>query len=170
MINKLLDILPEGITLQLYLAPNGTDRTSGKILFSSSKKWLHPLFELEEFLAKHAVSGSAGGCSFEFDGGLKASASEFILRDRVIGRAAAFFVVRMGIPSVKTDLVSRRALPLLKEHTVAVDGLRTVDAVNCMTEDLLKDISDADQAYSLLSARRAEALEKLKVRRALYAI
>lgn len=152
-----VDKLPEGITMQLHLSPGGSNGLSGTMLFSSSKRWLHPLFDLEEFLDRHA-RGVSGDCRiFEFDGGISALSSDLLLRDRIIGRAAAFLILRMGIRKVETDLVSRRALPLLKEYSVAIETIDTIEATNCITEDLLKEVADTEKAYEILAGRRAKA-------------
>jgi hypothetical protein len=147
-----VDKLPDGITMQLYFLNNGLEGSPGKILFSSSKKWLHPLFELEEFLALHTKNGS----NFEFEGGLIASSADLFLRDRIIGRAAAFLILRMGFSKVEADIVSLRALSLLKANSVSIETNETIDAIKCITEDLLKDTLDPDEAYSILNERKAK--------------
>jgi len=157
----LVDKLPEGITMRLYMCPDGKASLPGKVLFSSSKKWLHPLFELEEFLAAHEKGGGKDCRTFEFHGGLCASSSDLFLRDRVIGRAAAFLIARIGIRRVETDILSRLALPLFKANSVSVETIDIVDAISCVTEDLLKDISNHEGIYTILSERRARALSRM---------
>ena len=149
-----VDKLPDGITMQLYLFNDGSEGLPGKLLFSSSKKWLHPLFELEEFLTLHAKNGS----NFEFEGSLSASSADLFLRDRIIGRAAAFLIIRMGIPKVETDIVSRRALSLLNANSVSIETIETLDVIKCITEDLLKDILEPEVAYTILTERRVNEL------------
>jgi hypothetical protein len=136
----LLAELPGGVTLRLYLRSKGGGDLPGEILFSSSKKWLHPLFDLEAFLA-----------SRDFP------AQDLYLRDRIIGIAAAFLVARLGIRAVETDLVSRGALRILKQHSVSIETLETVDAIACATEKELKDTTDPEEAYALIARRRAKA-------------
>ncbi len=150
--------LPEGITLQLYLAQPEVASSSWKVLFSSSKKWLHPLFELEEFLASHTSKENTNKRSFDFGNNLNVSASDLFLRDTVIGRAAAILITRMGIKRIETNLISSLAIPLLQEHSVQFESIRTIDAIACMTENLLKDYSDSEEAYALLAERRVNAL------------
>jgi hypothetical protein len=157
----LVDKLPESITMQLYLRDNNSDNLSGEILFSSSKRWLHPLFELDEFLAIHTKSSSKDFRTFEFEGGIHAVSSDLFLRDRVIGRAAAFLILRMGIRHIETDIVSRSALPLLKENSIAIETIETIDTTNCLTEDLLKDNLKHEEAYKILTEQRAKALERI---------
>jgi hypothetical protein len=156
----IIEKLPQDITMQLYLLKKGADDLLGIKLFSSSKKWLHPLFELEEFLNSHAKSNKEDSRTFEFDGHIIASSRELFLRDRIIGRAAAFLIMRMGISRVETDLVSKAALAVLKEHHIPIETLDTVDAIACMTEHLLEDISNPDEAYHILQERRAKAIAK----------
>jgi hypothetical protein len=147
----LVDKLPDGITMQLFLLDHDSKGLPGKILFSSSKKWLHPLFELGEFLKLHAKNGS----SFEFEGGQTTSSADLFLRDRIIGRAAAFLIIKMGISKVETDIVSRRALSLLNAHSISIETIETLDVIKCITEDLLKDIQEPDEVYSILTERKA---------------
>ncbi len=124
--------------MQLFRLPaDGEDL--GAPLFSSSGRWLHPLFKLEEFLADHP--GKA-----------------FYLRDRIIGSAAAFLILRLGIPVVEADLASRRAQELLRAHGVATEARECVEAIGCATEQLLKDVSDPEAAYLILAERRERAL------------
>jgi len=147
----IVDKLPDGITMQLYISGDGSKAFPGKIIFSSSKKWLHPLFELEEFLILHTKNGN----TFEFEGGHTASSSDLFLRDRIIGRAAAFLIIRMGISKVETNIVSRRALSLLNANAVSIETIETLDVIKCITEDLLKDNLEPEKVYSILIERRA---------------
>ena len=147
----LVDKLPNGITMQLFLLDHDSKGLPGKILFSSSKKWLHPLFELEEFLRLHAKNGN----TFGFEGGLIASSADLFLRDRIIGHAAAFLIIRLGISKVETNIVSRRALSLLNANAVSIEAIETLDVIKCITEDLLIGILEPDKVYSILTERRA---------------
>ena len=121
--------LPEPLTLRLYQGP--------EVVFASEKHWLHPLFELEAVFA--------AGCD----------PRQTWLLDRITGRAAAFLVARLGIPSLRTRILSRRAIPVLERFGVAYQCLQTIDQVACATEDLLQDTEDLEAAYALLQARRA---------------
>jgi hypothetical protein len=115
---------------------------------------LHPLFELEEFLSARKAQGDG----FTFAGGITASAPELYLRDRVIGTAAAFLILRFGLRTVESDIASHRALELLREQGVTVEAHSTVETIGCVTERLLKDETDPETAYRLLQDRRAQAL------------
>lgn len=148
-----LERLPQGVTLQLYKLPHDGSGL-GAPLFSSPGRWLHPLFELEEFLS---VRKAPGG-DFTFEGGITAVASDLFLRDRVIGTAAAFLILRLGLKTVEADIASLRAIQLLREKGVEVEAPTIVEAIGCVTEKLLKDESDPEAAHRLLSERRAQAL------------
>ncbi len=114
----------------------------GKLIFQSYGNWLHPLFELEDFLGMndHPLA-------------------EMLLRDKIIGKAAALLIVRLGIRQVEAGLLSR-----LGENTLKANGIRytfreRVDRISCQTEELLKSCDDPDKAYGIL-AKRAGRDEK----------
>jgi zinc transport system ATP-binding protein len=127
--------LPAPLTLRLYSAET--------VLFASDRHWLHPLFDLEAWLAQEGrdVAGTR-------------------LVDRVTGRAAAFLVARLGIPELRTGLLSRRAIPVLERHGIAYTALETVDRIACATEDQLLTVEDGATAYGLLQERRLRASQR----------
>jgi zinc transport system ATP-binding protein len=107
-----------------------------RLLFSSEGKWLHPLFELEDFLA-----GS----------GLRRE--ELALRDRVVGRAAALLIARLGIRRVHADTLSRPGREVLLAHGIEHDWDLLVEAIGCQTESALAGIRDPQAAYEWLRQR-----------------
>ena len=127
-------LLPPPMTLRLLAG----ERT----LFTSERHWLHPLFELELFFAQ--------GCD--------PAGTQLV--DRITGRAAAFLVARLGIRSLRTGILSRRALPVLERFGVRVQCVTLVDQVLCATEDELWTVQDPEAAYALLQARRARAMAR----------
>ncbi len=156
----IIEKLPEGISMQLFLRNNDSGNLPWIMVYYNSKKWLHPLFELEEFLSTHAKEGCKDCRIFEFEGGLKVVSSDLLLRDRIVGRAAAFLILRMGICRIEADIVSQGALSLLKENSIAIETKETIDAIQCITEDLLKDNLDAEDVYRILTERRAKESQK----------
>jgi zinc transport system ATP-binding protein len=122
--------LPEPWTLCLY---TGSER-----LFASERHWLHPLFELEAYFAR---SGQ--------------DPRQTRVVDRVTGRAAAFLLVRLGIPELHTLVLSRRAIPVLARHAIQCRFREQVDRIGCATEDLLAQTEDPGAAWSILQERRA---------------
>jgi hypothetical protein len=123
------------VTLRLYRG----DRT----LFESGRHWLHPLFDLEEHLART---------------GLDPAGTRLV--DRITGRGAAFLVVRMGIRALDTRLLSDRAVPVLEAYGVSWRCAERVERVLCMTEDLLAEVREPGEAWALLQERRARALAR----------
>ena len=118
-------------------------RVGGEVVFTSSGKWLHPLFELSEFVGRSGIDAAGGE-----------------LRDKVVGRGSAFLIVRLGIRRVHAVLLSRLGKDVLDRAGVALGWDTLVDRIACATEGLLEGVSDADEAYRILSARRAAALAR----------
>ena len=107
-----------------------------EILFSSTGKWLHPLFELEEFLGTAALEPAS-----------------LRLRDKIVGKAAAMLMVRMGFRAVHGSTMSRLAKEFFDRRGVSYTFERLVDRIDCQTEALLAEEDDVDHAYALLAAR-----------------
>lgn len=131
MADDVREVLPEGVSLQAFLR--------GALIFESRGKWLHPLFDLEPVLPP-------------------AAAGEVQLLDRRTGRAAAFLVARMGIKTLHTETLSRRAVPILDRFGITCTARVTVERLGCATEDLLMGIQGLDEAFAVLTERRARAL------------
>jgi zinc transport system ATP-binding protein len=107
----------------------------GQLIFSSSGKWLHPLFELEEFLKAHAGVDPARAH----------------VRDKIIGRGSAFLIVRMGIRKVHAGVLSRLGKDVLDRAGAACTWDQLVDTIQCRTEGLLRDTTDPQDAYRVLA-------------------
>jgi hypothetical protein len=133
----------------------------GPPLYVSGGKWLHPLFELLEWLS---VEGPAAGSG---EHAPFTSAGELFVRDRVIGRAAAFLILRAGIRNAWADVVSDGAMALFAAHGASLDGAERVASIGCQTESLLREVDDPDVAWTLLRDRRALAgrVARVSVRR-----
>lgn len=108
----------------------------GRIVFYSQEHWLHPLFDLEDFL---------GTESYPLD--------EVLLRDKIIGKAAALLIVRLGIRQVEAGLLSRLGESTLNANRVQFTFKRSVERISCQTEELLKDQNDPEEAYRILAKR-----------------
>ncbi len=94
------------------------------------------MLELERFLLDSAVA-----------------APECSLYDKLVGKAAALLLVRLGIRKLETDLLSDRAVPVLQAHRVSYRFGARVERLDCRTEELLADIDDPQQAHRLILAR-----------------
>jgi len=127
--------LGDSETLALY--------AGSEAVFTSGRHWLHPLFDLEAFLASSPVDPAGA-----------------VLLDRITGRAAAFLVARLGLRDLRTGLLSRRAIPVLEAHGITYQCRELVDKVACATEDLLAEVRDPEAAWAVLQERRARALAK----------
>jgi hypothetical protein len=88
------------------------------------------------------------------------SPSNLSIRDRVVGRAAAFLIVRLGIRTLGTDVISQRAVSVLEGAGVAWTAQELVERIGCQTEDLLERIDDGETAWKILRGRRQAALSR----------
>jgi len=120
----------EGKETTLTVFHNGTP------IFTSDGKWLHPLFELEDYLAEHA---------FQPD--------HLILQDKIIGKAAALLIHRLGFRTVLAGILSRLGEAVLQRHGIVYTYEQLVDRIHCQTEELLATVEDPEEAYRLVKIR-----------------
>ncbi|ETW97836.1 MAG: hypothetical protein ETSY1_21175 [Candidatus Entotheonella factor] len=73
----------------------------GVPIFTSYGNWLHPLFELEDYLAEHPVQPE-----------------HLVLQDKIIGKAAALLINRLEFRTVKVGILSRPGEVVLKSHGI----------------------------------------------------
>jgi hypothetical protein len=116
--------------------PTLTVLYEGSPIFTSHGKWLHPLFELEEYLAEHPIQPE-----------------NLILQDKIIGKAAALLILRMGFQTIKAGVLSRLGEAVLQRHGIAYTSEQLVDRIHCQTEELLATVEDPEEAYQLVKAR-----------------
>ena len=112
----------------------------GQVLFSSTGRWLHPLFELEQFLKTREVDASQGE-----------------IHDKVVGRGSAFLMVRLGVRKAHAGLLSRLGQDVLTRAGVACTWDVLVDEIECQTESILREITDPEAAYPILAERARKA-------------
>ena len=108
----------------------------GTKIFSSNGSWLHPLFELESFLAV-----------------VRLDRQRLFLVDTVMGKAAAILACRIGITDVYARVMSRLAADVFDDEAVRHRCVQLVDRIDCATEHVLLSIDDFDEAYGLLEER-----------------
>lgn len=113
----------------------------GQVLFASSGKWLHPLFELEQFLKVRGMEASQGE-----------------IRDKVIGRGSAFLIVRLGIRKARAGILSLLGKDVLDHAGVEYRWDTLVEEIACRTEGILRAVTDPEDAYRILAERRRKAL------------
>ena len=105
-------------------------------IFTHNGKWLHPLFALEDFLSSGTIDPSI-----------------LSLRDRIIGKAAAVLIVRLGIRQVYGELMSDLGAAFLEARGAKVSWGSRVPHIECRTEELLAGTDDIEEAYAELSRR-----------------
>ncbi len=108
----------------------------GVPIFSSGDGWLHPLFELEEFLKPLGID-----------------TSRVFVTDTIVGKAAAILLVRLGIRDVFAGILSDPAREYFESHNVAYAFGTKVERIECKTEELLGDVDDSGKAYAILEER-----------------
>ena len=116
--------------------PTLTVFRNGTLIFTSYGKWLYPLFELEAYLADHAVQPE-----------------NLILQDKIIGKAAALLIHRLGFRTVQAGILSRLGEAVLQRHGIAYTYKQLVERIHCQTEELLATVEDPEEAYQLVKVR-----------------
>jgi hypothetical protein len=109
---------------------------NGTPIFTSHGQWLHPLFELEAYLANHAIEPD-----------------HLILQDKIIGKAAALLILRLGFRTVKAGVLSKLGEAVLQRHGIVYTYEQLVDRIHCQTEELLATVEDPEEAYQLVKVR-----------------
>lgn len=115
----------------------------GKVLFSSNGKWLHPLFDLERFLKERGIDPR-----------------DAEIHDKIVGRASAFLIVRMGIRKIRAGILSRLGKDVLERANAAFTWGTLVDEIQCRTENLLRDVTDPEEAYRSVAELEREARKR----------
>jgi hypothetical protein len=123
-------------TMTTKQEPTLTILHDGTPIFTSHGKWLYPLFELEAYLAEHAFQPA-----------------QLLLQDKIIGKAAALLIHRLGFRTVKAGVLSRRGEAVLQRHGMAYTYEQLVERIHCQTEELLATVEDPEAAYQLVKAR-----------------
>jgi Domain of unknown function (DUF1893) len=116
--------------------PTLTVFRNGTPIFTSYGAWLHPLFELEAYLADHAFQPA-----------------QLLLQDKIIGKAAALLIHRMGFRTVKAGVLSRLAEVVLQHYGIAYTYELLVDRIHCQTEELLAEVEDPEEAFRFVKVR-----------------
>jgi len=91
--------------------PTLTILQDGVPIFTSHGKWLHPLFELEDYLAEHCLQPE-----------------NLILQDKIIRKTAALMIHRLGFRTVKIGILSMLREEVLQRNGVAYTYKQLVDA------------------------------------------
>jgi hypothetical protein len=116
--------------------PTLTILYEGSPIFTSHGKWLYPLFELEDYLAEHIFQPE-----------------NLILQDKIIGKAAALLIHRLGFRIVKAGVLSRLGEAILQRYGIAYTYEQLVERIRCQTEELLATVEAPEEAYQLVKVR-----------------
>jgi hypothetical protein len=145
--------LPAGASMALWRLPAPAGEGEWRPVHSGSGKWLHPLFELTDLLGAGEAAAKGGRPGARPDGPF-GPPGELLVRDRVIGRAAAFLVLRCGVISAWGDVVSDGAVALFEAAGANIGWESRIPAIGCVTEQLLAGVDDPEAAWELLAERR----------------
>ncbi len=107
-----------------------------QIIFQSNGKWLYPLFDLEDYHKTHP-----------FDMG-RAS-----VVDKVVGKAAALLLLRLGVGHVHGEIMSDLAIEVFEKAGIPYSYTQRVPRIDCQTEEILITINDPETAYQVLCQR-----------------
>lgn len=93
----------------------------------------------------------------------KTDGKGFSAADKVVGKAAAFLYVLLGVKAVHASVISRSSLDLLRAYGIDVSFDALVDAIrnrsntgDCPMELATKDITDPKEALAAIKATRAQ--------------
>lgn len=125
---------------------------SGRVLFESDGRWLHPLLDFTEAVETGSISTEG-----------------ITIDDKIIGKAASLLIVRLEdlgviIDTVHAGIMSKPAAAVFRAKGISHSHDTLVARIDCQTEELLADIDAPDAAYGLITeragrSRRVESLE-----------
>lgn len=110
--------------------------SNGKLIFYDDGNWLYPLFRLEQFLSTSEYH-----------------APNLLVKDKIIGKAAALLLINLKIGYVSGEIMSQLGKDALDKYGVQNDYDNLVDRINCQTEQLLENEFNPQIAYQLLKQR-----------------
>lgn len=108
-----------------------------KILFSNMGENLEPLVELNNFISRY-VQNREG----------------LLVHDRVVGKASAVLLLKIGIKRVKADTLSEAARIVLEENNIEYEYKKLVSRINNKLEEAIESIDNPEDVYNYLIANR----------------
>lgn len=97
----------------------------------------------------------------------KTDVKDFSVADKVVGKAAAFLYVLLGVKELYAKVISQHALTVLQEHKIDVSYGELVEAIRnrtntgfCPMETAVLQIEDADTALQAILEKQRELLVK----------
>lgn len=116
---------PDRVSLQAFFRD--------QLFFESSAKWLYPLFDLEDEIKLRNID-----------------LSKAVVRDKVVGKAAALFLVYLDVGYVHGKLMSDLAVIVLQRNNLPFSFGYCVPRIKCKTEELLLMVDDPEVAHEIL--------------------
>lgn len=115
----------------------------GQLIFYSQSHWLQPLFEFEEFLRSN-----------------KHKTELLEIKDKIIGRAAALLLVRLGIKKIQAQLLSELGREVLEYYHLDYKYDDLVKQIGCQTEEILRNEYNPEKAYHIIRQRIAQKINR----------
>jgi len=113
---------------------------NGQPIFQSEKRWLLPLFDLEDYLLQHPLDMST-----------------VEVHDKVVGKAAALLMARLGVRRLRAQVLSKLGQRVLEQAGISYTCVTLVERIDCQTEEILMNIDDHETAYRILCQRAQRA-------------
>ncbi|MCQ2603478.1 MAG: DUF1893 domain-containing protein [Spirochaetia bacterium] len=134
MTEKYKEPLPDGCTLCVYC--------QNALIFKSGGKWLHPLFDFQNFLSD--------------DPDIEKKQEVLAAHDSAVGKAAVVLMLRCGFRYIHADLASRLAADYVEwynrqqtqEKRVTFSYSSLVERFRCATEAELENMTDLEDMYA----------------------
>lgn len=108
-----------------------------KILFSNMGENLEPLVELNNFITRY-VQNKEG----------------LLVHDKIVGKASAVLLLKIGIKRVKADTLSEAARIVLEENNIEYEYKKLVPRINNKLEEAIESIDNPEDVYNYLIANR----------------
>ena len=93
----------------------------------------------------------------------KTDVKDFSVADKVVGKAAAFLYVLLGVKELYAKVISQHALAVLQNHHIEVSYGELVEAIRnrtntgfCPMETAVLQIADADEALQAILEKQKE--------------
>ena len=97
----------------------------------------------------------------------KTDVKDFSVADKVVGKAAAFLYVLLGVKELYAKVISQHALAVLQNHNIDVSYGELVEAIRnrtntgfCPMETAVLQIEDASEALQAILEKQKELLAK----------
>jgi len=107
-----------------------------EVLFQSNRKWIHPIFDFEDFLKINPLK-----------------LNNVKIYDKVVGKAAALLLFRLGVVWIHGEVMSELAVNALTQWRVKFAYDELVKRIDCKTEKILFEVNEPEIAYSILCKR-----------------